>query len=189
MKRSGSDRRALHCRRQPRGFVTSPQRQRGHTRGNRSGVETLELILAFPILFIATLAIFQFAILVIIQQTITTAATEGARAAAAGATTDQVAARVLEFLDIHQITFTTTANDTSGNARVRVENGGVTNETRGNTNITCDPDGPTLSSDEVRVSVCVTATTDDQPVPDWLSSFGFSIAGRTFHVSALAKIE
>lgn len=160
------------------------------TSQRRRGVETLELILCMPILFIATLAIFEFMMIAIVQQTIVLAAAEGARATSNGATTDQAAQRVLDFLEVHQITFD--PNDgvgVTGNARVRIEMGPL-NETRGNSSIVCDPEGPALlDADESRVTVCVEVTDGNKPIPDGLGTLGFSLIGRHLRASSLIKCQ
>ena len=59
------------------GAPSNPALQPGRSR--RQGVITLEFILAMPLLFIMTLAVFEFAMLALVQQAATTAVIEGAR--------------------------------------------------------------------------------------------------------------
>lgn len=173
--------------------MLSQQLKPGNTQ-RRRGVVVLEFLLAFPILFITTLAIFEFGILVLVQQTLTAAATEGAREAAKiGASTNETATVVDEILSVHQIAFDPTATNATDGARLIIEYGPPLSTTaeRGNTSIPCSPIGPAPGTDEVRVTLCVTATdaTGCQPVPDWLSSFGFSLSGCEFEISSRANVE
>jgi Flp pilus assembly protein TadG len=146
-----------------------------------------------PVLFLATLAVFEFGILLLVEQAIVTAAIEGAREGAkVGATTNAVAERVQRIIDVHCISFDTTGT-TGGDARVIVEDGsGVISGERGNLTIACTPNGPAPSLRQIRVTVCVPVTdsaTGCTPVPDWLSGFGFSISGKLFRVSSVANLE
>jgi len=154
----------------------------------------VELLVVFPILFIATLAIFEFGILVVVDQAITAGATAGAREAAkVGAATDDIAAVIDEIISVHQITFDPTTTNATDDARVIIEYGPPIAATaeRGNTTITCVPQGPAVGTNEVKVTLCVNVTNaaGEQPVPDWLSVFGFSLAGRTFEISSLSNVE
>lgn len=161
---------------------------------SRRAAIIVELLLVFPILFIATLAIFEFGILVIVDQTVTAAATEGTREAAkVGAVTNEVAMVIDEILSVHQIVFDPTATNATDDARVIIEYGAPISTTteRGNTTIVCSANGPAVGTNEVKVTVCVNVTNaaGEQPVPDWLSTFGFSLVGRKFEISSLANVE
>ncbi|MCH7990343.1 MAG: pilus assembly protein [Planctomycetes bacterium] len=163
-------------------------------RNRRGGSVTLEFILAFPILFIATLAIFEFGILMLVEQAVVTAAIEGSREGAKlGATTDCVAKKVQSILGVHCIEFDTMmAQPDSGEARVIVEDGsGLISGERGNLSISCTPEGPAPTSTQIRVTVCVPVTdiSGCKPVPDWLSYFGFSLQNKVFRVSSVANLE
>lgn len=159
----------------------------------RRGVITLEFLLAFPIVFITTLAIFQFGILLVVQQAVTGAAVDGAREAAkVGATLDCVAACVQQYLSVHCITFDPTGTNTTDEAHLLVEDGsGMTSGERGNTDLACSPHGPGPSGSQVRVTVCVRVTdaAGCHPVPNWLTSFGFSQEDCVFEISSLANLE
>ena len=163
-------------------------------RNRRGGSVTLEFILAFPILFIATLAIFEFGILLLVEQAVVTAAIEGSREGAKlGATTDCVAKKIQSILGVHCIKFDTmTGQLGSGEARVIVEDGsGLISGERGNLSISCTPQGPPPSSTQIRVTVCVPVTNAEgcTPVPDWLAYFGFSLQNKVFRVSSVANLE
>lgn len=146
-----------------------------------------------PVLFLTTLAVFEFGILMLVEQAFITAAVEGAREGAkVGATTNAVADRVQQIIGVHCVTFDTTGT-TGGDARVIVEDGsGVISGERGNLAIDCTPVGSSPSPVQIRVTVCAPVTdaaTGCRPVPDWLSGFGFSISSKNFQVSSLANLE
>ncbi|WP_166823265.1 TadE/TadG family type IV pilus assembly protein [Thalassoroseus pseudoceratinae] len=162
----------------------------------RSGVVTLEFILALPVLLIATLGIFEFGFLVLVNQAVSSAAVEGTREAAKiGTTPDEVAETVQEFLAVHNLTFQTDGTNTTDPVRVTIEGTLVNSDPhageRGNTSITYTPNGPNVDADEVRVTVCVevTDTNGMSPVPDLLATFGFSLQGRIFEASSRTEIE
>jgi Flp pilus assembly protein TadG len=146
----------------------------------------LELILAMPVLIIATLAVLEFGVIALVQQAIATAAIEGAREAARGSMPNEVAAVVDTFLAVHDFAGATAAMP---DARVDVEVGPASS-TVGDATIPCTPQGPAvLNANEARVTVCVRMSDNDRPVPDWLSYFGFTLAGKTYEISALAPVE
>ena len=165
----------------------------------RRGVEVFELILAIPVLFITTVALFEFGILMLVGQAVTAAAVEGARKGAeVGATTDDVAEVVQSFLAIHDLSFVTTGTNSGTITPVflTVERedggGGVDVEERGDTDLDsrCSREGPNPDVDEVVVSVCVLITNgDDDPVPNFLNPFGFSLSGKVLNVSSRAQLE
>jgi Flp pilus assembly protein TadG len=158
----------------------------------RRGVETLEVIVALPVLFFATLAVFEFGIALLIQQAVATAAIEGAREAALeGATTTIVAEKVRQYLVVHGITLDTTTVNATDDARLIVENGFLgTTEQRGNSGITCIAQGPSPSVTQVRVTLCVRMTDgNNHPIPNWLQIVGFTLTGKRLEISAIAPIE
>lgn len=164
-----------------------------HSTQRRAAI-IVEFLLVFPILLITTVAVLEFGILSIVNQTVQTAATEGAREAAKiGATTNEIATVIDDILSVHQITFDPTATNGTDDARVVIEYGAPisTSVERGNTGINCSALGPAVGTDEVKVTVCVNVTNaaGQQPVPDWLSTFGFSLSGDTFEISSLANVE
>jgi Flp pilus assembly protein TadG len=158
----------------------------------RRGSGTLELILALPVLFIVTLAIFQFGILMVVQQTVTTAATDGARAAAkeitpAVANAAAIAA-VNDTLAVHSLVVDPTSTDTTSDTKLVVEYGGTPDIITGDPDLSCStPSSPALGPTEVRVTVCVDLTTS--PLLNVLTSFGFDLSGRRFEISSMATIE
>ena len=188
---------------------------RRHGRPLRRGVVTLEVILAFPILIIATLAIFEFGMLMLVQQTIATAATEGARAAAREATPDaaNVAAlrAVNQVLSVHNLAIdpSNSANlltdakhsgDYDGvapnnttvalltDAKLIVEYGGMAPMMTGDPMLNCQPPtSPPMTAAEVRVTVCIDLTTT--PLINLLSGLGLDLMGQRMEISSLASLE
>lgn len=159
----------------------------------RRGVEYLELVLVLPILFIATIAMFEFGILMLYQSTVTSAAIEGAREAAKSTSDTDVAVVVQNFLSHHNVTFDTTGPNAlvgGGNAFVLIERGG-TAATRGDSTLTSNAIGPVvLTSDEIRVTVNARlVVANDKPVPNWLNTVGLNLSLRTMKVSSLALQE
>ena len=157
----------------------------------RKGIEYLELILVMPVLFVATLAIFEFGILVLYQGTVTSAAVEGAREAAKSTDDTEVAKIIQKFLAVNQVIFdTATISNGGGYAYVRIERGATVGE-RGNLNYFASPYGPNpLTASEVRVTISTPlVAANDQPVPNWLSNFGLDLSASKIQVSSLTLAE
>lgn len=157
----------------------------------RKGVEYLELILVMPILFIATLATFEFGILLLYEETVTSATVEGAREAAKTADDTVVADVIQQFLAINKVYFdTTTISNGGGNAYVLIERGLTIGE-RGSLSYACAAKGPNpLSANEVRVTVSTPLViANDQPVPNWLRYFGLNLVNSRMQVSSLTLAE
>ena len=158
----------------------------------RRGSGTLELILALPVLFFVTLAIFQFGFLMVIQQTVTTAAIDGARAAAKEITAGDASAAAIsavnDTLAVHGLAVDPTSTDISSDTKLAVEYGGTPTITTGDPGLSCStPSSPAVGPTEVRISVCVDLTT--APLLNALTSFGFDLSGRRFEISSMATIE
>ena len=160
------------------------------------GVITLEFILVLPVLLVATLAVFEFGFLLLVNEAVTAASVRGAREAAKiGTTPDEVAETVQKYLAVHNITFTTDGTNNTDPARVTIEGTLVASDLdmgeRGNTSIPCTPKGPSVAANEVRVTVCVNVTdsTGMTPVPDLLSTFGFSLQGYVYESSTRTEVE
>jgi Flp pilus assembly protein TadG len=154
-------------------------------------MEHLELVLVMPILFMATIAIFQFGIMMLYHTAVTSAAVEGAREfAKPGATPTNVANSIQNFLAIHQVHFdTTTATAGTGDAFVLFETSDTattTTASRGNTDLTVTAVGPaTFSANEVRVTVCSKlVSANDRPVPNWLKYVGLDLSTRHIRVTS-----
>jgi Flp pilus assembly protein TadG len=163
----------------------------------RRGAVTLEMILALPLLLIASLAIFQFGVLQIIQQTTTTAAVEGARAAAregdASDAREAAVEAVNDVLAVHGLAVSPGSGlaPSGGGVRLAVEypqGGSVLLAEAGDSDVACEtPASPTLTGNEVRVTVCVDLT--KQPLLNLLATFGFDVLGKRLQTSAMAAKE
>lgn len=162
----------------PASLVSDPECRAASKRG---GVIVLEFILAMPILFIATLAVFQFGILALVVQAGTTAVMEATREGAkvfasglsldnnvAGDTdpngdddiADRIALVAEEFLNLHGLEVrdstpvgTATDNATIANVVLLIDRGGAT-ATRGDEAITCNRTGTAAGATEIVVTLC-----------------------------------
>lgn len=175
----------------PASSVRLPKSLRRSHASKRRGLEYLELVLVMPVLFMATIAIFQFGIMMLYHTAVTSAAVEGAREyAKPGATPTNVAQYIQNFLAIHQVTFdTTTTTVGTGDAFVLFEISDTmttTTDMRGNTDLTVAAVGPpTFSANEVRVTVCSKlVSANDRPVPNWLKYIGLDLSARHIRVTS-----
>jgi Flp pilus assembly protein TadG len=143
-------------------------------------MQTLEVVLVLPILLILFLASLQFGILMVVQQAVVHAATVGAREAGKGADVDEVACVVNQMLSPHALSV-------PYNAGVTLEDPSATQSVRRRGNVTCNPPpGPSLASNEVRVTVCVDAT--GKPFLNPLRHFGVCVI-RQLKASSVVKKE
>ncbi len=167
-------------------------------RTSRRGIEALELIIALPVLLIATIAIFQFGILAVVDQAVVVATTKAAREAGKdpNISMDDLATIVNDVLVVHNIAILSSTMaggpSMSGNVILEVGGGSTTKLIPGNAGQ--PPATPSLQTDEVRVTVCVELRNppipgETPPVPDALSSFGFTLNGRSLVHSTLVKKE
>ncbi|REJ95959.1 MAG: pilus assembly protein [Planctomycetota bacterium] len=183
----------------------------------RGGVVILEFILAAPIFFFTLLAIFQFGFLGLTLQVGHTALIEGTRRGAelyppaypldtAGPDNDiadQIVERMNQHLAVHCLEIFDSTQGFSddpdrANAAVVIERGLAPAVTRGDAmpmGFTCDRTGPDPAADEVMVTLCfplVDASNPSgcgNPVPDWLTLFGFSLDDCRFQVSSRMLLE
>jgi len=186
----------------------------------RKGAVFLEFVVAFPILFFATLAIFEFTMAMIVVDTATTAVVQGAREGAYGFPTtlnfddnaaldtdptadddiaDAIALVMDEYLAVHNIEIRQdNVNDdlTKPNAYIRIVRETTTAE-RGDQDLAaaCTQAGAAPAAGEIVVTLCfplvdaANPTGVGNPVPDWLSSVGFSLATYRFEATSRALIE
>lgn len=172
---------------------------------------TLEFIVSFPIVLIASVAIFEFLFLLIVIEGAATALHEGVREAAeaypgstadmAGANNDvydNVVAVMNEHLEVYGVEIVDALNGVpldrldKQNASIRVEYAAMAAVDRGDGAAACTRVGPASAAGEVVVTLCfalVDGTTADDPVPDWLSTFGFSFLNCEFEMSARHSLE
>lgn len=179
----------------------------------------LEFLLAMPVLFISFLAIFQFGFLALVIQSATAAVIEGAREGAldfAGLPentnaaadydpsgdddiADRIALEMDRYLAVHNIEIRQSGvNDDANriNAYVNIvydgneyHRGDFANQSAG-----CTLQGDAAQAGEVVVTLCFplvnqSATSLNQPIPDWLSTFGFSFETMHFEMTARAVLE
>ncbi|WP_197993062.1 TadE/TadG family type IV pilus assembly protein [Gimesia aquarii] len=162
----------------------------------RRGSVILEFILAFPLILIISLAIIEFGFFSLLQQTITLSAIEGSREAAhVGATTTSVGNLIDQYVSINSLNLDVGAQPAApgqGDVLVVIETGGgVPTQTIGNSDIPCTPVGPAPSPLEVKVTVCLNLTdmNGTTPIPDLLSTFGFTLSGKQLEISAMTGLE
>ena len=156
----------------------------------RSASILLELIVSIPVLFLGTLAVFEFALLGLALQLVSTAAIEGVRSGAlVGGSTTSVQATVEQILGVQGISL-------ANGAAVRIEGVSLvgTATTFGDGTVTpltvTGPAEGDLAANEVRVTVAVKALiANNRPVPNWLNGMGFNLGNRVIHHSALLTIE
>jgi Flp pilus assembly protein TadG len=170
-------------------------RRKGGVRVRRRASVTLELIIAMVILVVLLIGVFEYATLMVLQATITHAATVGAREVGKGAQIDEVVEVVQAVVGVNCIAITNTPDSGS---KVILEDGdsGCGTTSYGDPNFTdCAVPANSLNADEVRVTVCVaidaTPFCDALAVPlcGALGETGFSLSGCQLHASSLVKKE
>ena len=144
----------------------------------------LELILVLPVLVILLVAMVEFTMLMILQSTVTHAATVGAREAGKYPDIDEVVEAVTVVLGANCIAL----DDADGSGtKVLLESGDALPSYFGDPSLECNvPENP-LQPDEVRVTVCVALRAT--PFCDALRAFGFSLFDNRLEVSSLVKKE
>ncbi len=157
-------------------MVKSKQKAR-----NRSGVLTLEAVLVLSILILVTLAVFQFGITMLIEQTITHAVTVAAREAGKGADIDATVESVNAVLQLHGLAIgpgvTLILEDPLSQPPLIL---------RGS--LPCQPPTqPTISPGYIRTTLCVSLA--QRPFLNLLRIFCLDFSGKTFTVSAVARRE
>jgi len=171
-----------------------------HQPANRRGAVILEFLLVFPIVFFATLAVFQFGLLMLTVQNATHAVIEGARTGAMlfpSATENEIADEIVVAMNrILKISGVEIGED--GTAAVLIERGASSSITVGTlpSGDVITPEGASPEVGEVRVSLCfplVNVPTSNvgyaRPVPDLLKWLGISFAGAKFQLSSRALLE
>ena len=151
---------------------------RGARRRARRGVETLQLIIALPLLVIALFAAIQYGVVMIVLGAVTHAATVGARETGKHVDDATVVQVVDSVLSVHGIAI-------GPNATVVVERFGEPTFVQGG--VPCNPTGPAIGPDDVRVTVCVDLTTP--PLLNCLTIYGLDFTGRRLEVSAVSTVE
>lgn len=181
---------------------------------------TLEFILTFPVIFIATLAIFQFAFLALMLQAGTSAVIEGTRKGAAAypngmlldasGPNNDIADQIMEVMNRHLGVHRIQISDVNhgvpqdpdkAQAKIVIERregvGAASVVERGElpSGFSCTRTGDGPLPGEIVITLCFPIVDPDDPaglgnpVPDWLSLFGFSLADYTFQMSSRASLE
>ena len=171
------------------------------------------------ILFFSFLAVFEFSFAMIAVDTSTTAVVQGAREGAfqydpavvfdnnvAGTgiglgtdpsvnddIADQVALAMDEYLSVINVEIRQNGVDDDTdkpNAYVQIVRGGVMAE-RGDATLTCNATGAAPAANEIVVTLCypLTSTSNGIPVPDFLSTAGFSLSTYRFEATSRALLE
>jgi hypothetical protein len=147
----------------------------------RDGLQTLELVLVLPILMLVSIALFQFAVLMLVEQAVTHAATAGAREAGKGADADELVDVVEAILAPHAIKI-------GPHASLTLEDPTASPPIDQRGSLACPPPStPLLDSDEVRVTVCLDLTS--KPLLNALKSYGIDLMGKRFRISSVVKKE
>lgn len=158
---------------------------------NRRGVSTLQLILVLPILVIVGMATFEFGIMMVVQQTVTTATILGARAASREATkaaaNTAAEAEVDRVLALHGLAIID--GDVNSDTRMVLEyrNDPVSVIT-GDPGLACStPTSPAMTAADVRLTICVDLTT--APLVNFLSTLGLDFSGKRLQITSATTME
>ena len=155
---------------------TAPTRSR--RRRGRKGYVTLEVIVAILILFIASIVVFQFGIALAIKQSIVHASTVAARESAKGAAPDVVRDSINRIIGSHGLTIGPYATVIIEEMNQSIQFGSHPCES---------PNLPTIDSDKVRVTLCVSMKA--RPFLNSLVAYGIDFSGRTIIVHSVATKE
>lgn len=144
----------------------------------RRGNVTLEAVLALPVAFIVTLAIFQFGLVAVVHQVAVAAANDGVRVASQGGDLTAVRTAVDRVLSAVNLAI-------GANASVRRRDSS-TSVTAGSPSCP-ELATPTVAAGEIRVSVCIDMTAP--PLLNALAKFGLSFSGKRLEVRAQTAEE
>jgi hypothetical protein len=185
------------------------------------GVVVLEFILAMPIVFFATLGIFEFVILGLLIHGGTTAAIEAAREGARvypptlpfldpngepsfdpddyDDIADRIALTAEKYIGLYGLDVETTPVAGRSTAVVQIKRNPLSSPletaTRGNNGLTFSQTGTDPADGEIIVTVAFryvdpgSPSGNGNPLPDWLSVFGFSLQDARFQLTARASLE
>lgn len=164
----------------------------------RRGVITLEFILVLPLIVLITWGTFQFAILFLVQNTLTHATTVAAREAGKHEPVGEVAVVVDRILQAtHCIDVTDRHGNPIAESGVRIiqevgsRHGPPIITTFGDTDSNCrPPQVPQIRPDEVRVTICMDLTRS--PLCNYLFHFGvdeLTWENKRLEISAITKKE
>lgn len=147
----------------------------------RRGVLTLEAVLVLSVLILVTIAVFQFAIVMLIEQGITHAVTVAAREAGKGADVDATVESVNAVLQVHGL-------HVGPGVSLILEDPLATPSVVIRGESACQPPTqPTITPGYVRTTLCVGLA--QRPFLNALRLFCLDFSGKTFVVSAIARRE
>ena len=139
---------------------------------------SIELVMVLFVLVIATFVSFQFAIALIVKQAVSHAATVAAREAAKGADEADLTEDIETILSGLGITIGTDASFILEDPTPGALQG----------TLPCTPPlTPVIDGDEVRVTICVSLTSD--PILTILQPYCIDYTGKTFTISSVATRE
>jgi len=151
----------------------------------KRGIVVLQVILVLPILLIVTLAGIQLALVMQLQQSVSSAVLEGAHAAAYGENFPTVVDAVGRILEVHGIDL----ND-EDSYLIELERFGEPVRRRGRSDFAGERSFPPLHVGEIRVNLFLAISDGNgRPVPDWLRTFGFSWSHRVLSGTATMTAE
>jgi len=147
----------------------------------RRGVLTLEAVLVLSVLILVTIAVFQFGIVMLIEQSITHAVTVAAREAGKGADIDATVESVNAVLQIHGL-------HVGPGVSVILEDPLSTPGVIVRGELPCEPPTqPAITPGYVRTTLCVGLA--QRPFLNALRLFCLDFSGKAFVVSAIARRE
>ncbi|PHS12715.1 MAG: hypothetical protein COA78_07975 [Blastopirellula sp.] len=164
-------------------------------RQSRKGIQVLELLIAFPVLFIASIAFFQFGPAMVIHEAVQSAAEESAREAAkrvGGQTVEELTEETMnDILGVHGLAL--------GDAGIQViieqddSDPDVTSEVicLGDTVIPCPVSSSITSAEEIKITIIVSMEdgmgNKVAPVPNVLKNYGIDFSQKYYEFSAIAR--
>lgn len=154
---------------------------KGQQRRFRSGIQTLELVIAFPLLLTATLAIIQFSTLLVVETTVNSAVAEAAREAAKvidpADAPEAALATFNKALQVHGLGVGTPHVALS----IDQSSGWVA---YGDSSVA--PQARSVNAGEVRVTACVSLRT--MRILNLLKSFGFDLDQRMIESTCVCNL-
>ena len=156
-------------------------------------MEVFELLIAMPVIIVATFALFEFGFILLTYQTIAAAVDEGVREAArlnTISTSDKLnAVETVVSKYLHAQNRNISINN-DGNILLEDGPNGTSQQLNFINPVSAPSTPATVAPNEVRVTVSLRLTNaTNAPVPDFLRYFGFTTSGMFYDVSALLPVE
>jgi hypothetical protein len=140
-------------------------------------VETLELIMALPVLVLAFVAALQYGLMMVVHHSVAAAAQDGARVAErCGADTAKIQSAVDRALSAHSLAV-------GPGVRVLVQDDTGTVSSVGDASLTTSRTAVPPAAGELRVVVLVAMA--QAPVPNALAGYGLDFAGDQYEASTV----